>query len=154
MIEFMFCLWLAGMLGDKPAGLGLLWAMLARTGVFAASAVTWVHTPELYATRVRATGHAVSNSCAQLGSFCAPFLLTTGGDGLVGGLLAALSALAMMCVLTLPETSGVCLDGSSSSSSSVKEGLLFGGGAGASERKKGFDAQLYSPLVQSALDSD
>lgn len=84
--------------------------MLARMGVFAASAVTWIHTPELFPTRVRATGHAVCNSSAQLGSFCAPFLLNAGSSGLVGCLLAGLSGMAMLCVLPLPETSGVCLD--------------------------------------------
>jgi hypothetical protein len=98
-----------GLLGHR-AHQGLLWSMLARMGVFAASAVTWIHTPELFPTRVRATGHAVSNSSAQLGSFCAPFLITTGGAGLVGALLATLSAVAMVCVLLLPETSGTSLD--------------------------------------------
>mmetsp|Transcript_19839 Transcript_19839/g.36935 ORF Transcript_19839/g.36935 Transcript_19839/m.36935 type:complete len:128 (-) Transcript_19839:202-585(-) len=84
--------------------------MLARTGIFAASAVTWIHTPELFPTRVRATGHAVSNSSAQIGSFCAPFLINSGGDGLVGGLLGVVSMLAMLCALCLPETAGLCLD--------------------------------------------
>lgn len=84
--------------------------MLARTGVFAASAVTWIHTPELFPTRVRATGHAVCNSSAQLGSFCAPFLITSGSSLLVGVLLAVLSTVAMLCVLPLPETAGECLD--------------------------------------------
>lgn len=87
----------------------LVWSMLARSGVFAASAVTWIHTPELFPTRVRATAHAVANSSAQLGSFCAPFLLSAGGPGVVGCVLAGLSAMAMFCVLPLPETSGTCL---------------------------------------------
>lgn len=79
-------------------------------GVFAASAVTWIHTPELFPTRVRATGHAVSNSSAQIGSFCAPFLITSGSEGLVGSLLAGVCAVAMLCALILPETAGSRLD--------------------------------------------
>lgn len=100
---------LIGVLAKKQYQ-GILWSMLARMGIFAASTVTWIHTPELFPTRVRATGHAVSNSSAQIGSFCAPFLINSGSDALVGSLLAAVSALAMMSVLTLPETSGTCLD--------------------------------------------
>ena len=85
----------------------LLWSMLARMGVFAASAVTWIHTPELLATNIRATGHAISNSCAQIGSFFVPFLIYSGaGDNFIGGILAALAGVAMVCVIFLPETSG------------------------------------------------
>ena len=52
-----------------------VWSICARLGVFAASAGTWVHTPELFRTEMRATGHAVSNASAQIGSAVVPFMV-------------------------------------------------------------------------------
>ena len=41
----------------------------------AAASATWVHTPELLATRERASGHAVVNALAKAGAFASPYLV-------------------------------------------------------------------------------
>ena len=43
-----------------PAGIILTMSFVARMGSLAGSSATWVHTPELFNTRRRATAHSVS----------------------------------------------------------------------------------------------
>eukprot|EP00040_Diaphanoeca_grandis_P023112 m.125166 g.125166 ORF g.125166 m.125166 type:complete len:508 (+) comp29111_c0_seq2:189-1712(+) len=47
--------------------------MIARACIFVASATTWVMTPELFPTTVRAAGHSWCNAAARIGAAITPF---------------------------------------------------------------------------------
>lgn len=85
----------------------VMFSGIARLGVFSASACTWVHTPELFHTDVRATGHAVTNALSQIGAAVGPFIVYSfKGYFDIGLVIAAANALCCVCVLCLPETVG------------------------------------------------
>ncbi|EGD76225.1 hypothetical protein PTSG_00928 [Salpingoeca rosetta] len=96
-----------------PRGLGVLLLVFARMSIFIGSCVTWVVTPELYATYVRAAGHSWSNGMARLAAFATPYW----GDAravpialrlLLYGLVSVLASLGSFF---LPrETRGMILD--------------------------------------------
>ncbi|CAE7655062.1 svop-1, partial [Symbiodinium microadriaticum] len=106
-------LYTAAAMGAIGMGLSVSWpgkavftgmSVLARLGVFSASAATWVHTPELFRTEVRATGHACANAMSQLGSSAGPFIVYRLGNVQIGLLIAALNITCVICALCLPET--------------------------------------------------
>mmetsp|Transcript_15946 Transcript_15946/g.24027 ORF Transcript_15946/g.24027 Transcript_15946/m.24027 type:complete len:510 (+) Transcript_15946:121-1650(+) len=112
-----FFLYVTGAIGALLMGfttnsqsLFTVWSICARLGVFAASAGTWVHTPELFRTEMRATGHAVSNASAQIGSAVVPFMVYRLRARGIGVFLAALNVISAVCVVLLPETSRNNLD--------------------------------------------
>jgi MFS family permease len=81
---------------------------VARLGVFSASACTWVHTPELFRTEVRATGHAAANAMSQIGAAIGPFIVyNLPSDFAIGLSIAIANTLCVICVLLLPETMGM-----------------------------------------------
>ncbi len=81
--------------------------IVARCAVMSASCATWVATPELFPTELRATGHAVASSVARIGAFSAPFLVDSNASPLsVGIVIAVFSGGAAAAVLFLPETAG------------------------------------------------
>jgi len=85
-------------------------SMVARMSAMAASCATWVATPELYATEVRATGHAVCSSLARVGAFFSPYIVFSNASVFtVGVLLATANFVAASVSLMLPETKGTVL---------------------------------------------
>ncbi|CCE76026.1 MFS transporter [Clavibacter nebraskensis] len=72
-------------------------------------------TPELYPTRVRATGAGSAAGFGRLASIvaplCVPPLLALGGVALPFGVFAAVFALAAVAALTLPDLRGAALEG-------------------------------------------
>ena len=50
----------------------LIFGYLGRMAAMGSSCATWVVTPELYPTRVRATAHSFLNAVARLGAFASP----------------------------------------------------------------------------------
>ena len=99
------------LLGVKmPVGFRNMLGILSRCAVMGASCATWVATPELFKTDLRATGHSVASSVARIGAFSAPFLVDSDASGFtVGVCLAIASAFATVAALFLPETMGKCL---------------------------------------------
>mmetsp|Transcript_5193 Transcript_5193/g.7975 ORF Transcript_5193/g.7975 Transcript_5193/m.7975 type:complete len:473 (+) Transcript_5193:68-1486(+) len=87
-------------------------SIVARFTAMGAASATWVATPELYDTKMRATAHAVANSISHLGGFLCPFLIdsTRVSDTTIGIIMAAVNITAGVCVLFLPETLGADLD--------------------------------------------
>eukprot|EP01041_Mallomonas_annulata_P008070 gene8070-16561_t len=84
---------------------------LGRLFIFSASSATWVATPELFPTRMRATGHSMSNAMARLGAVFTPFLVQSKVTvGVVGGVLCLVNLVAAFLALSLPETKGKALD--------------------------------------------
>lgn len=86
-------------------------SMAARLCAMGASCATWVATPELFPTEMRATGHSLCNSAARIGGFCAPYFVVSDASPLTVGLvLCAFNGLAALASMALPETSGLSLD--------------------------------------------
>ncbi|EDQ87287.1 uncharacterized protein MONBRDRAFT_33459 [Monosiga brevicollis MX1] len=56
-----------------PKGLGIVLLMVARGSIFIGTSTTWVVTPELYPTTVRAAGHSWCNALARVGAFATPY---------------------------------------------------------------------------------
>ena len=87
--------------GRSIAGFAALGLALAATSV------TWVHTPECFDTRVRASAHAVCNCLARLGSFATAYVVNSGPSATASA--AAVATAALLCALSaaaLPETAG------------------------------------------------
>ena len=99
------------LLGVKMSDVGVsVVGMLARIGSMGATSVTMVVTPELFPTRMRATGHAVCSSFQRIGGFAAPFLVNSPASLVVVALLlGAGNWMAAVCSYTLPETKGSLL---------------------------------------------
>eukprot|EP00607_Mallomonas_marina_P005404 CAMPEP_0182439890 /NCGR_PEP_ID=MMETSP1167-20130531/86714_1 /TAXON_ID=2988 /ORGANISM="Mallomonas Sp, Strain CCMP3275" /LENGTH=141 /DNA_ID=CAMNT_0024633691 /DNA_START=1187 /DNA_END=1612 /DNA_ORIENTATION=- len=87
-------------------------AGIARLCIMGASSATWVTTPELFPTRMRATGHSMTNAMARVGGVIAPFLVQNDGISLmrVAVILGSVNILAGCMVLMLPETKDRPLD--------------------------------------------
>lgn len=97
---------------DKHTWLLAALAFGARLCLMGASCVTWIITPELLTTEVRATGHGVVNAMARITGSLSPFVVQGGSSRLVTGLiLVAFSILATVCVCQLPETAGKAMGG-------------------------------------------
>jgi hypothetical protein len=95
---------------DIPSPLVTTFGILARCAVMGASCATWVATPELLPTALRATGHSISSSVARIGAFSAPFLVDSDLNNFtIGILLAIMSAVGSCAALLLPETLGTLL---------------------------------------------
>ena len=89
-----------------------IFGVVARCSVMGASCATWVSTPELFPTHLRATGHSISSSVSRLGAFSAPFVVDNHSISLfmVGVVLAIVNLVASGAAYILPETMGRDLD--------------------------------------------
>ena len=86
-------------------------AFFARSAIMGASNATWVITPELYPTKIRATGHSICNSMARITAFFVPFLVdSTATNQQICVVLAIVSIIATIASSTLPETKNIKLD--------------------------------------------
>jgi len=84
---------------------------IARIMIMGASCATWVATPEIFPTNLRATGHSLCNCCARLGAFaCSYVVVSSISIESVGIVLFATFTTAAVAASILPETSGVSLD--------------------------------------------
>ena len=82
-----------------------------RMFIFSASSVTWVATPELYNTKLRATGHSVCSMMARVGGVFTPYLVLSRLDNLtIGIVLCIVNICAALASLSLPETKSIGLD--------------------------------------------
>ena len=89
-----------------------LCGVVARCSIMGASCATWVSTPELFPTHLRATGHSIASSVARLGAFAAPFIVDDHSISpfTVGLVLAVVNMVAAGAAFLLPETMGKALD--------------------------------------------
>ena len=60
-----------------PQALGIVVVMLARGSILLGTSTTWIVTPELFPTHVRAAGHSWCNAFTKLMAFATPFWGTT-----------------------------------------------------------------------------
>jgi MFS family permease len=94
---------------DKRIGQGLLTFVAAagRCGIGGASVCTWVHTPELFPTRLRSSAHGLLNAKARIGGFFAPFLVQKSVPAVARSvIMASVALLASAVSLCLTETAG------------------------------------------------
>jgi hypothetical protein len=72
-----------------------------------ASCASWVATPELYPTEMRATGHSVCVAWSRVGGFTTPYLVISSTSNLVVGLIIGLFCIIIgLATMKLPETTG------------------------------------------------
>jgi len=82
-------------------------ASIGRLAEMGASCATWVHTPELFPTKVRAEAHALLNVASKVGATCAPFLISDRfSQRTSAAIMAAVSLTAALAAFLLPETAG------------------------------------------------
>lgn len=88
-----------------------VFSSVARACAMAGAAATWVATPELYPTEIRATGHSVCNAVARIGALISPFVVMSSlSIQTIGGVLCATNAIAVLAARLTPETVGSALD--------------------------------------------
>eukprot|EP00051_Salpingoeca_urceolata_P024079 m.418075 g.418075 ORF g.418075 m.418075 type:complete len:575 (-) comp20184_c0_seq26:48-1772(-) len=95
---------------SSPSAVKVILAVISRGSIFIGSCATWVATPELYPTHIRAAGHGWANSVARIGGFASPFW----GNANIGlalrlGLFGLIDLTAALCSWLLPETKDVRL---------------------------------------------
>jgi putative MFS transporter len=96
---------------NSSKGILLTAAFIARSTIMAASNATWVITPELYPTKIRATGHSICNSMARISAFFVPFLVdSSASNQQICLALGFVTILATIASSTLPETKNIKLD--------------------------------------------
>mmetsp|Transcript_70404 Transcript_70404/g.153489 ORF Transcript_70404/g.153489 Transcript_70404/m.153489 type:complete len:563 (+) Transcript_70404:185-1873(+) len=110
---------------------------VARLSQMAASCATWVHTPELFPTAVRAEAHALMNVMSKVGAFLSQYLVSDSFSQIACGLMmAAISLSAGISAMMLQETAGVDLADMSDVSSEEGDSDL-GGDSSDEERESG-----------------
>jgi hypothetical protein len=88
-----------------PSALFTSIALFARVTSMAATSVTMVITPELFSTRMRATGHAVGSSFQRVGGFLSPFIVNSDASVMTVAIVLAIgNFMAMGASCMLPET--------------------------------------------------
>ena len=89
----------------------LMLGYIMRMTSMASSCTTWVVTPELYPTNVRASAHSLVNTFARLGALCSPFLVvSTIPTTTVAFVLGMCNILAAIAAWSLHETMGKAMD--------------------------------------------
>jgi len=100
-----------GALRGESQSAVLVLGYIARMAAMGSSCSTWVVTPELYPTKVRATAHSFVNALARIGAFLSPWIVSSSISTLgVALILGACNALAALLALSLQETNGKDLD--------------------------------------------
>ena len=95
----------------SSAGVVFTFGLFARAGIMAASCATWVMTPELFGTDVRATAHSSSNVIARLGALASPYVVDSDLPiPVIGVILSVFCGIAALAVVMLPETNNINLD--------------------------------------------
>jgi len=97
-------------------------ASLGRFAEMGASCATWVHTPELFPTELRALAHGMLNLMSKIGATLAPFLISDlFTQWQCASIMGGVSVSAAMFAMCLPETSGKDIDNLSEDGSSAAE---------------------------------
>eukprot|EP00605_Chrysophyceae_sp_TOSAG23-4_P001840 GSChrysophyteH1.ASY1.ANO1.2032.1 assembled CDS len=99
-------------IGVKNTSTGILVVgCLARAAAVAANCTTWVCTPELYKTDVRATGHASCNAWTRVGAFIVPFVVQSKlSTFTVGCIIGGVNCIGVVVSLLVPSMIGRDID--------------------------------------------
>lgn len=87
-------------------------SLLCRVSIIGASGITWVVTPELYPTNMRAIGHSLSTSFSRVGAILSPFVIQNPmiSKEWIGVILCLANLLSVLSVSLLPETFGQSME--------------------------------------------
>lgn len=111
---------------EMPGALLVLFSTAARMCAMGATIVTWVATPELFPTRVRASGHSIASSMGRLGAFTVPFMVSSAAPiFVVCVILSVVSLIAALSVWFLPETKDARMDSRAASAAGDIRSPLF-----------------------------
>jgi MFS family permease len=82
-------------------------SLLCRMSIIGASGITWVATPELYPTKLRAIGHSLCTSFSRVGAILSPFIVQNPliSKEWIGMILCFVNLISVVAVSWLPETS-------------------------------------------------
>mmetsp|Transcript_26529 Transcript_26529/g.34870 ORF Transcript_26529/g.34870 Transcript_26529/m.34870 type:complete len:386 (+) Transcript_26529:3-1160(+) len=107
----------------SPYSFKMAMAFLARGSAVAAFSATWIHTPELYPTKIRTTAHSTLYSIARIAAFTSAYWVYSDVP-LLGrtALISAATLLAAFMVTMLQETNGEVLDSAFISNSQYQSG--------------------------------
>ena len=96
--------------GETSRTLLVVLSFLARMSMMGATSTTWVATPEIFSTSLRATGHGTANALGRLGGLLCPYIITEGTSlPLIGIVLFVVSFATARISGSLPETAGKSL---------------------------------------------
>ena len=117
--------------------------MLARCASMGGVCCTWVHTPELFPTSVRATAHSLCNMGAKMSGIFVSFLVFSDASNMdVAIVLSFFFCGAVLCATVLPETSGKTLDGISLAHGGVEERVFSSSVDNNNDNIEGDDLEL------------
>eukprot|EP01065_Artemidia_motanka_P033063 TRINITY_DN4002_c2_g1_i2.p1 TRINITY_DN4002_c2_g1~~TRINITY_DN4002_c2_g1_i2.p1 ORF type:complete len:412 (+),score=94.47 TRINITY_DN4002_c2_g1_i2:384-1619(+) len=105
----------SGLAAAEPRWVLLPLTLVARAAAMGSSCVTWLVTPELYPTDIRARGQTYANGFGFIGSIVSPFVIDSPSvsDVGVGAVVLSLCAVCAVAAMHLPfETAGARLDAS------------------------------------------
>jgi MFS family permease len=83
-------------------------ALVSRISILAACGMTWVATPELYPTSMRAVGHSLCTSLSRIGAMVSPYVIQNQliSEKQIGVILCLVNMMAVCAIAFLPETLG------------------------------------------------
>ncbi|CAM9767268.1 unnamed protein product, partial [Phaeothamnion confervicola] len=102
-------MWMASGIGAELVTLACAFA--ARAAIGGATTVTWVQTPEVFPTEVRATANCMGQAAAFVGAVAASYLVDSSLATLCSGAVLSAAVLASAIIVrSLPETAGRTVD--------------------------------------------
>lgn len=87
-------------------------SLICRISILAACGITWVATPELYPTSLRAVGHSICTAFSRMGAMIAPYIIQNRliSEKEIGIILCFLNMISMLSIAYLPETLGKSME--------------------------------------------
>ena len=100
-----------GLASFLPKNIGLAALVAARASVNTCYVVTWLYTPEVYPTSIRATGFAAASAFSRLGGILMPFAVSSLSASVSLWVFATVGSLGAVAAYNLKvETTGKGLD--------------------------------------------
>lgn len=83
-------------------------SLISRISIISACGITWVATPELYPTSLRAIGHSICASISRIGAILSPYVVQNQliTEKAIGVILFIVNLFAVISIFYLPETFG------------------------------------------------
>jgi MFS family permease len=87
-------------------------SLICRISILAACGITWVATPELYPTSMRAVGHSLCTAFSRIGAIISPYVIQNQliSEQSIGIILCIVNLISMFSIASLPETLGKSME--------------------------------------------
>jgi MFS family permease len=98
-------------------------SLVCRISILAACGMTWVATPELYPTSMRAVGHSLCTALSRIGAMVSPYVIQNRliAEKEIGMILCVVNLLSVGAIAFLPETLGRGMEANQKSDSEHRE---------------------------------